>query len=216
MSSQTSPQRDRYVRAGEFQVQSVSQFGTSQNSPGRGPQEYQAFPIQFEQQVQPLQGRETGAGAGARKSGGWPQPQLETFPPSTAHQRLQQQQIPVEHLPYGLQNPASPASLSYYDSSPERPRVASSSVQLYLSSSRARYASGSQGDDGKYSTADSDSVYAYSEGANVVPSRYGQPPTREQQPREAAPTYLRQIAADYRNSRAEGSGEARMKKERRL
>lgn len=204
-SSQTSPRLDRYAGSEVYRAQPGTQYRTPQDSPGRGPQEYQAFSIPYEQQPQ-QQRRET------RKSGGW---QPEVFPPSMAQQQYQQQNPARERLPYGLQTPTSMASLSYYDGSPDHSRVSSSSAQQYASSSRGRYPSGGKGDDARYSTGDSDSVYAYSEGANVVPSRYGQSSTQGQPPREAAPMQLRRVAAEYHSGRVEGSNEVGKRNEKR-
>ncbi|KAG8734106.1 hypothetical protein FRC11_011792 [Ceratobasidium sp. 423] len=74
----------------------------------------------------------------------------------------------------GLQTPVSQGSPSYYDGSPGR------TSSQYYPPSVAGYASNrysiaaSQGGDSTYSHTDSESTYAYSEGANVLPYGYQQ------------------------------------------
>lgn len=205
VSSQTSSKWDRYTRAEELEMQSDQQYKAPEDLSGRRPQEFQAFSIHFAHSPPPPEFREPGTGTGTRNSGGWPQPQPqpEVFPPSMAHQ-----QIPVEHLPYELQTSASP-SLGYYTGPLERSRASPSSAQPYAPSGHTRYPSVPQPDQNRHSITDSDSMYAYSEGANVVPSRY------EQQPRSGVPARLRQVSAEYREGGAEVSGDAKPRRERR-
>jgi hypothetical protein len=133
----------------EFQ----SQFRTPHDSPQR-PQEYQAFAI-------PFQHEQSGA--------------PEVFPVSLAHQQRNQPLSPQhyrEQPAYGLQTPASTASYSYYEGSPDRSSQNQQMHQYASSSYSQGYGSTRyQGD----AHTDTESVYAYSEGANVVPSRYGGP-----------------------------------------
>ncbi|KAL5632591.1 hypothetical protein ACGC1H_005515 [Rhizoctonia solani] len=91
------------------------------------------------------------------------------------------------HLAPGLQAPVSQESSSYYDGSPNR----ASSQQQYYPPSAAGYVSNrysiatTQGGDSTYSHTDSESAYAYSEGANVLPYNHGyqlqQRPPRQHQ-----------------------------------
>ncbi|KAG8738531.1 hypothetical protein FRC12_016733 [Ceratobasidium sp. 428] len=136
------------------------QFHPPQASPQR-PQERQAFaiPFQHEQPTAP-----------------------EVFPASLAHQQ-QSQQFTTQHYrehsheqyAYEPRTPASTAPSSFYDSPPTQQPVPSQSQQLY------QYASSNYNQGRRYGSSqyqgdahtDTESVYAYSEGANVMPSRYG-------------------------------------------
>ncbi|KAG8745841.1 hypothetical protein FRC10_006868 [Ceratobasidium sp. 414] len=134
------------------------------HDPPQRPQERQAFTIPFRHE---------------------PSTAPEVFPTSLAHQQQSQRYAPQqyggsshEQLAYGLQTPASTAPPSFYDSSPGR-QSSSDQQRLYPYASSS-YSQG-QGQGQGYGSSryqndahtDTESMYAYSEGANVMPSRYG-------------------------------------------
>ncbi|CAE6522954.1 unnamed protein product [Rhizoctonia solani] len=157
-------------------ARSQVQFPTPNNSPTGG-QEYQAISIPFgdarEQESTVLRPvRQV-----AQKTSFMRQYQTEE------HRRAV-----GGHLDPGLQTSVSQELSSYHDESPDRV----SSQQQYYPPSAAGYASNrysiatTQGGDSTYSHTDSESAYAYSEGANVLPYNHGyqlqQRPPRQHQP----------------------------------
>ncbi|KAG8715222.1 hypothetical protein FRC08_010825 [Ceratobasidium sp. 394] len=142
----------------EFQMQ----FRPPHDPPPR-PQERQAFTIPFQHE---------------------PTTVPEVFPTSLAHQQQSQQYTPQQyggsphgHLAYGLQTPASTAPSSFYGNSPDRQSNAEQQ-QMYPYASSS-YSQGQEYGSSRYqgdAHTDTESMYAYSEGANVMPSRYGQLP----------------------------------------
>ncbi|KAH7336949.1 hypothetical protein B0J17DRAFT_448871 [Rhizoctonia solani] len=214
--SQTSPQTNQFSASFSNSnmafyppdARSQLQFPTPDDSPTGG-QEYQAFSIPFGG----ARGQEAVAPRPAREAN-------QQAPFMHQYQLEGHRRAVSGPLAPGLQTPVSQGSPSYYDDSPDR----ASSQQYYPPSVAAyasnRYSIATQGGDSAYSYTDSESLYAYSEGANVLPHEHQQQQreSRQQQPdvqaclRSAtgALQYSRQADGDVRMMSAYNDGRTRM------
>ncbi|CAE6512165.1 unnamed protein product [Rhizoctonia solani] len=189
-------------------ARSQLQFPTLDDSP-TGRQEYQALSIPF----------------GHARQQGADVPRLPREVTQTPFMRQYQSEghrrSASGPLAPGLQTPVSQGSSSYYEGSPGR----TSSQQQQYPPSVAGYASNrysvatSQGGDSGHSHTDSESTYAYSEGANVLPYGYQQPQREpRQQPDMQAPfkpaagalQYLGEANRDVRMMNTYNDGRARV------
>ncbi|QRV77656.1 Fungal Zn(2)-Cys(6) binuclear cluster domain [Ceratobasidium sp. AG-Ba] len=127
----------------------------------------------------------------------------KTFPISLAHQQQNQFHDSDQdkgstrgRLPSGLKTPVSTAPSSFYETSPDRLSASHDQRMGYYSpssyeSSLAYQSSRYQND----AQTDAESVYAYSEGANVTPARYGGHPYIPVAPRsDVQATYTREAS----------------------